>query len=229
MQLRRLDQELEKLKSMLLEMSVLVEAAVSSSITALVEQDRNLAEEVLRTEKRVNQMELAIDHHAISLLALQQTMASDLRLITSSLKINTQLERMGDLGATIAREARDLMDEPIVEPRIDIPRIASLVQSMMRGALDSYVARDAEVAAGVLAADDAVDRLRTSFVTELSSFMQREPGKIRQALRLLTVVGSLERIADHSTNIAEDVLFYVRGVDVRHRVETPANFDTPAK
>lgn len=218
-QLGRLNEELEKLKSMLLEMSALVESAVLRSITAVVQQDRKLAEEVLRTEHRVNQMEIEIDNHAIGLLALQQTVASDLRLITSAIKINTQLERMGDLGATIARQAKDLTNEPMVEPVIDIPRIGGLVQSMVRGALDAFVANSAEQAAKVLASDHAVDELRTAFLDELIGFMRREPGKIPQALRLLTVVRSLERIADHSTNIAENILFYVRGIDARHRVE----------
>jgi phosphate transport system protein len=222
-QLGRLNEELEKLKGMLLEMSALVESAVLRSITAVVQQDRKLAEEVLQTEHRVNQMEIEIDDHAIGLLALQQTVASDLRLITAAIKINTQLERMGDLGATIARQAKDLMDEPIAQPLIDIPRIGGLVQSMVRGALDAFVAEDAERAAGVLASDDAVDQLRTTLLDELTSFMQREPDKIPQALRLLTVVRSLERIADHSTNIAENVLFYVRGIDVRRRMEAPAD------
>ena len=163
-QLGRLNEELEKLKSMLLEMSALVESAVLRSITAVVQQDRKLAEEVLRTEHRVNQMEIEIDNHAIGLLALQQTVASDLRLITSAIKINTQLERMGDLGATIARQAKDLTNEPMVEPVIDIPRIGGLVQSMVRGALDAFVANSAEQAAKVLASDHAVDELRTAFL-----------------------------------------------------------------
>ncbi len=220
-QLGRLNEELEKLKTMLLEMSALVESAIFRSITAVVQQDRKLAEEVLQTERRVNQMEIEIDDLAIGLLALQQTVASDLRLITAAIKINTQLERMGDLGATIARQAKDLMDEPAVQPLIDIPRIGGLVRSMVRGALGAFVANDADLAASVLASDDAVDQLRTTLLDELTSFMQREPDKIPQALRLLTVVRSLERIADHSTNIAENILFYVRGIDVRRRVEAP--------
>src|ERR1700753_2595478 len=150
-QLRHFDQELEQLKSKLLAMSALVESAVYRSITAVVQKDRKLAEEVLQNEIRVNQMELEIDDQAISLLALQQPMAGDLRLITSSLKINNDLERMGDLGAKIAPSARR--------------------QSMFRKALDAFVSRDADVARSVLASDDAVDSLRTAFFHELISFM----------------------------------------------------------
>src|SRR5580658_2254270 len=189
-QLRHFDQELEQLKSKLLAMSALVESAVYRSITAVVQKDRKLAEEVLQNEVRVNQMEVEIDDQAISLLAVN-----------------------------IAQRALALMEEPMVQPMIDIPYIGGLVQSMVRKALDAFVARDAELAHSVLASDDAVDNLRTAFFHELISFMQREPTHIPQALNLLSIVRNLERIADHSTNIAEDVLYYVKGIDVRHHAE----------
>jgi phosphate transport system protein len=219
---RHFEQELEELKINLLAMSALVESAVYRSITAVVRNDRKLAEEVLQSESRVNQMEIEIDDKAISLLALHQPMAGDLRLITSAIKINTDLERMGDLAVNIAEGALALMDEPLVQPLIDIPQIGGLVQSMVRMALDAFVAKDAELARRVLASDDEVDNLRTAFYSELITFMQREPGNIRQGLSLLSVIRNLERIADHSTNIAEDVLFYVKGVDVRHNAEVLA-------
>jgi phosphate transport system protein len=218
---RHFEQELEELKNKLLAMSGLVESAVNRSITAVVQRDRKLAEEVLQNEGRVNQMEIEIDNHAISLLALHQPMAGDLRLITAAIKINTDLERMGDLAVKIARRALELMDEPAARPLIDIPHIGGLVQSMVRGALDAFVAKDAELARRVLASDDAVDNLRTAFMRELITFMQREPATIPHSLGLLSVVRNLERIADHSTNIAEDVLFYVQGIEVRHNVEPP--------
>src|SRR5580658_6351741 len=218
-QIRHFQQELEQLKGKLLAMSALVESAIFRSITAVVQRDRKLAEEVLQSESRVNQMEIEIDDQATSLLALQQPMAGDLRLITSVIKINTDLERMGDLAVNIARQALALMDEPIVQPLIDIPYIGGLVQSMLRMALDAFVAKDAELARRVLASDDVVDNLRTAFFQELVSFMQREPTHIPQALQLLSIVRNLERIADHSTNIAEDVLYYVKGIDVRHHAE----------
>ena len=218
-QLRHFDQELEQLKSKLLAMSALVESAVYRSITAVVQKDRKLAEEVLQSESRVKQMEIEIDDQAISMLALQQPMAGDMRLITSAIKINTDLERMGDLAVNIAQRALALMDDPVVQPLIDIPHIGGLVQSMVRKALDAFVAKDAELARSVLASDDAVDNLRTAFFHELISFMQHEPGNIPQGLSLLSIVRNLERIADHSTNIAEDVLFYVKGIDVRHQSE----------
>jgi phosphate transport system protein len=217
--LRHFDQELEELKVRLLEMSALVETAITRSITAVVEKDRDLAQEVMRNEARINQMEIEIDDLAIKLLTLKQPMAVDLRLITAALKINNDLERMGDLAVSIADRAIELAEEPVIKPMVDIPHIAALVQSMVRKALDSFVARDPELARSVLASDDAVDDLRTASFHELISFMQRFPQSIPQAISLTSVVRNLERIADHATNISEDVLFYVKGIDVRHHAE----------
>lgn len=205
---------------MLLEMSSLVESAIYRSITAVVQKDENLAHDVLRNEGRINQIEIEVDEFAISLLALQQPMAADLRFIVSAIKINNDLERMGDLAVNIANRAISLLNEPIVKPMVDIPHIAALVQSMVRKALDSFVNRDAELARSVLAGDDAVDDLRNASFHELLSFMEQDPANIRQSVDLLSVVRNLERIADHATNIAEDVLFLVKGIDVRHHAET---------
>jgi phosphate transport system protein len=216
---RHFDQELDQLRNMLLEMSSFVEAAIYKSIKAVVQKDKGLAEEVLKNEARINEMEIEIDDLAIKLLALQQPMAIDLRLITAALKINNDLERMGDLAVSIAERAIELVGEPSIKPMIDIPHIAALVQSMVRKALDSFVTRDTELARSVLASDDAVDDLRTASFHELISFMEKAPKNIPQAINLLSVVRNLERIADHSTNIAEDVLFYVKGIDVRHHAE----------
>lgn len=211
--------ELEQLKTKLLEMSSLVEAAIQRSISAVTHKDRDAAEQVFRSEQRINEIEIEIDEFAINLLALQQPMAADLRLIVAALKINTDLERMGDLAVNIAQSATSLMEEPVIKPMIDIPHIAGLVQSMVRKALDAFVTRDSDLARSVLASDDAVDSLRTACYHELVSFMEKDPQNILQALDLLSVTRNLERIADHSTNIAEDVLFLVKGIDVRHHSE----------
>jgi phosphate transport system protein len=216
---RHFVEELEQLKTKLLEMSSLVEAAIQRSISAVIHKDRSAAEEVFRNEARINEIEIEIDEFAINLLALQQPMAADLRLIVAALKINTDLERMGDLSVSIAQRARSLMEEPVIKPMIDIPHIAGLVQSMVRKALDAFVNRDADLARSVLASDDAVDSLRTACYHELVSFMEKDPQNIKQALDLLAITRNLERIADHSTNVAEDVLFLVKGVDVRHHAE----------
>jgi phosphate transport system protein len=216
---RHFQQELELLKGKLLEMSALVESAVYRSVQGVVEKNEELAQQVLKNEARINQLEIEIDDMAISLLVLQQPVAADLRLITAAIKINTDLERMGDLAVNIAESALSLMKDPVIRPLIDIPHIAGLAQSMVRKALDAFVNRDTELARSVLAADDAVDNMRTANYHELISFMENNPQQISQALYLLSVVRNLERIADHATNIAEDVLFLVKGIDVRHHNE----------
>jgi phosphate transport system protein len=216
---RHFQQELDKLKAKLLEMSALVEAAIYRSVQGVVEKNEELAHQVLKNEARVNQLEIELDDMAIGLLALQAPMAVDLRLITAAIKINNDLERMGDLSVSIAQSALVLIKEPVIRPLIDIPYIAGLAQGMVRKALDAFVSRDAELARSVLASDDAVDNLRTASYHELVSFMENNPAEIPQALRLLSVVRNLERIADHATNIAEDVLFMVKGIDVRHHNE----------
>lgn len=216
---RHFEQELDQLKQKLLEMSALVESAVRRSVSAVTQKDRSAAEQVLRDEVRINQIEIEIDDTAINLLATQQPVAADLRLVVAVLKINTDLERMGDLSVHIAERALSLLAEPMIKPMVDISHMSSLVESMVRKSLDAFVMNDADMARSVLASDNAVDSLRTASYHELVSSMEREPANIRQALDLMGITRSLERIADHSTNIAEDVLFLVKGVDVRHHAE----------
>ncbi len=217
--MRHFVEELEQLKTKLLEMGSLVESSIQRSILAVTQKDRDAAAEVFRNEARINAIEVEIDDFAVRLLALQQPMAADLRLIVAALKINTDLERMGDLAENIAQRALALMEGPPIKPMIDIPHIAGLVQSMVRKSLDAFVTRDADLARSVLASDDAVDSLRTACYHELISYMEQDPRNIQEALSLLSVTRNLERIADHSTNIAEDVMFLVKGVDVRHHAE----------
>ena len=164
-------------------------------------------------------MEIEIDDLATRLLALQQPMATDLRLLTSAIKINNDLERMGDLAVNIVERALSLINEPLIKPLIDIPAMASRVQSMIRKSLDAFVKRDAELARTVLVSDDAVDELRDAIYEELITYMERDPKTVRQGINLMFVARNLERLADHATNIAEDVLFLVEGVDVRHHAE----------
>jgi phosphate transport system protein len=200
----------------LLEMGSMVENAIERSISAVIKRDQSAAQEVLVTEAQINATELEIDALGIELLALYQPMASNLRFIIAVLKINTDLERMGDLAATIAHSVRSLVDAPPVETIVDIPLIAGLAQSMVRKSLDAFVAADADLALSVLASDDAVDSLRTACYHQLVTFMRQDPRNVNSGLSLLAITRTLERLADHSTNIAEDVLFFVKGVDVRH-------------
>lgn len=221
--MRHFEEELDELRKRLLEMSGLVESGIYRSVHALVDKDESLANEVMKNEPRINQMEIEIDDMAVRLLALEQPVAGDLRFITAAIKINNDLERMGDLAASIAERALNLIHEPCISPLVDIPFMASLVESMVRKALDAFVKKDSELARSVLTSDDAVDDMRTGSYQELIRYMQQYPPCIPQGLNLLFVARNLERIADHATNIAEDVLFLVEGVDVRHHAETGNN------
>jgi len=217
--LRHFIEELEELQGRLLEMGSLVESGIHHAVLALAERSEQMARQVLQNEDRINHLEVEVDELAVRLLALQQPMARDLRFLTAAIKINTDLERMGDLAVNIVERALALMHRQPIKPLIDIPRMASIVESMVRKSLDAFVKREPDLARSVLLSDDIVDRLRDSVHTELVSFMQADPSVIPQALDLILVSRHLERIADHATNIAEDTLFLVKGVDVRHHLE----------
>jgi len=219
--------ELEELNHKLLEMGGLVESAIHRSVRSLVEQNRELAEQVIRDEPQINRMEMEIDGLATRLLALNQPVARDLRFLTSALKINTDLERIGDLAQHIAERSLSLMHHPLVKPMIDIPKMASLVQSMLLRCLDAFVNSDTEMARNVLLSDDEVDKLRDAVYAELLATMQKDPGVVLAAVDLIFVARNLERIGDHATNIAEDVVFLVKGIDVRHRAQEETDLSTP--
>jgi len=201
-------------------MSALVEDSVYRSVLSLADKDPQQAQRVLQNEAGINRMEIEIDDLATRLLALFQPMARDLRFLTSAIKINTDLERMGDMAVNITERSLTLMKEPAIRPLIDIPKIAELAQGMVHNALDAFAERDADLARQVLRSDDEVDRLRDAVYDELLEFMQEESGTINRSVALMFIAQNLERIADHATNIAEDVLFMVKGIDVRHRAET---------
>lgn len=218
--MRHFQVELDELRQQLLEMAGVVESSIHWSVRSLVDRDGELARRVLQNEERINRMEIVIDDHATRLIALYQPMAGDLRLLTAVIKINSDLERMGDLAVNIAERALSLLQEAPVKPLIDIPHMADLAQSMVHKSLDALVRRDGAMARDVLTADDAVDDLKRAIYDELVRFMERDPSTVRGSVDLMFVAHNLERIADHATNIAEDVLFLVQGIDVRHRAET---------
>jgi phosphate transport system protein len=220
---RHFAEELEELNQALLEMSAQVESSIHSAVQALVEHDDRLARRVMEDEQTINHMELELDSRVTRLLALNQPVAGDLRLLVMCLKITTDLERMGDLAVSIAERAislnalRGLADPQFLgQPLSDTPRMAGLAEDMLHRALDSFVKRDADLALAVLPADDEVDRIRDRIYDDLIALMQREPKLVQPAVHLMFVARSLERVADHATNIAEDVIYLVRGVDVRH-------------
>jgi phosphate transport system protein len=214
--MRRLSEGIEQLHAHLLAMSGLVERNIYRSVASLKDRDAALARQVLADEALVNAMEIEVDEQATRLLALHQPVACDLRYLTAVLKINTDLERMSDLATTIARRSLSLLEAPAVKPLVDIPMMAQLVQTMLADSLRCFIERSEDLAYQVLLADDAVDALRDSVTSDLIELMKRDPSAVERSVDLIFIARSLERIADHATNIAEDVLFLVRGVDVRH-------------
>jgi phosphate transport system protein len=208
--------ELDELQQRLLEMGGLVEFAIHRSVRSLIDRDSSFAQQVWDNEKRINAMEIEIDELATRILALHQPVARDLRFLTAAIKINSDLERMGDLAINIIQRAISLVNQPQVKPVIDIPHMSKLVESMVRRSLDAFVKRDADLAREVLLADDEVDDLKNSVYQELIGFMENDPTGIHPAVDLIFIAHNLERIGDHATNVAEDVLFLVNGIDVRH-------------
>ena len=209
-------EELGTLKERLLAMAGLAEERVRAAVDALVERDRTGAEQVLAGDEPINRLHIEIDRRAFQLLALYQPMAVDLRAIVAAVKINTDLERVGDLAINIAEAGCRYFAHPPVKKLIDIPRMGAIAQSMLRDALDAYVRRDTALAHAVLDRDDELDSLKTQIFRELLTYMLQDPGTIEPALDLILVSRHLERIGDHATNIAEDVIFMVSAKDVRH-------------
>ena len=209
-------EELEQLKTRLLEMGGLAEDRVRMSVDALVERDAALVDRVLAGDGPINQLHIEIDSRCFKLLALHQPMAVDLRSIVSAVKINTDLERVGDLAINIAEAVRRYLRHPPVKELIDIPRMADIAQAMLRDALDAYVRRDVDLAHRVLNEDDKLDALKTQVFRELLTYMLQDPSTIEPSLDLILISRHLERIGDHATNIAEDVIFLVSARDVRH-------------
>jgi phosphate transport system protein len=213
---RHFQEELDQLKQRLLEMGGLAEEEVRLAIKGLVERDRALIERVLSGDEPLNALHIEIDSRCFTLLALHQPMAADLRTIVAAVKINTDLERVGDLAVNIAEAAARYAVHPPVKRLIDIPRMATIAQSMLRDALDAFVRRDTALARRVLDEDDKLDGLKTQIFRELLTYMLQDPATIEPALDLILVSRHLERIGDHATNIAEDVIFIVSARDVRH-------------
>ncbi len=214
---RHFQEELDELKGRLLEMGGLAEDRLRLAVRGLVERDATLVEKVLTGDGAINQLHIDIDDRCFKLLALHQPMAVDLRSIVAAVKINTDLERVGDLAVNISEAVRRYLQHPPVKELIDIPRMAELAQDMLRDALDAFVRRDVTLAQHVLAQDDTLDALKTSVFRELLTFMIKDSSTIEPALDLILISRHLERIGDHATNVAEDVIFMVSAKDVRHQ------------
>jgi len=213
---RRLEHDLSDLKDRVLRMGSLVEDAIRKSIKALVERDRELALVVIDGDAVVNTHDVEIEEECIRLLAIWQPTGSNLRFITTAIKIITDLERMGDLAVDISERTIELLEEPQLKPYIDIPRMAEAAQKMLKDSLDAFVEKDADLAMKVCEADDFVDNLNQQIFNELLVFMLQDPKNIARAVRLTYVAKYLERVGDHATNIAEMVVYMVKGQVIRH-------------
>jgi phosphate transport system protein len=215
------EEELARLRTHVLEMGGLVEDQIAQAIRALVARDEPLARATSEREHTVNRLDVESDELCIKLLALRQPAARDLRLITTALKITTDLERIGDMASHIAERALELAAELPIKPYIDIPRMSDLARDMVHRSLDAFVREDADLALSVCASDDGLDKLHAQLFRELLSYMVEDPGTITRAMRLLFVSKALERVGDHATNIAEMVIFMVRGRTIRHLDTVP--------
>jgi phosphate transport system protein len=210
------EKELTDLKGTVLKLGSMVEKAISDSIKSLVERDSKLAADVIDKDPQVNAIDVEIDEECIRLIALRQPRAGDLRLITTAMKITTDLERIGDLAVDVSERALELNEEPQLKPYIDIPRMAEIAQGMVRDALDAFVKRDSALAREVLTRDDLVDNLNWQVFNELLFFMIQDPKTVSRAVKITYVSKYIERIADHATNIAEMVVYLVEGKIIRH-------------
>lgn len=216
---RHFHHQLEDLKKALLQMAALAEAQIAQSVKALEERNTALCDEVIQNDKPVNDLEMEIDQLCIQLLATQQPIARDLRFIAAAMKINADLERMGDIAVNIARRAKRLVTLPVLKPLIDIPRMATLTQAMVKQSLDAFVRADEHLAREVCIQDDQIDNLQDQIFRELLTYMMEQPRSVPQALQLIFISRHIERIADHATNIAESVVYFLEGKIIKHRAD----------
>ena len=217
---RHFDEELKTLYKDILKMGVMVQEAIYKSIEALKNRDKQGAKEVIDTDDKIDELELAIDEKCIDLIARHQPMAGDLRFITTGMKINAELERIADLAVDISQRVLELLDKPILKPLIDIPKLSVIAQNMVRDAIDAFVKRDVELAKKVALSDSEADKLRNLVQDELiNDYMAKDPSTAPRAVPLLLIARHLERICDHTTIIAEDVIYMVEGKVIKHHLE----------
>jgi len=213
---RHFERDLEELKERLLWMGSLAERSVHQAAHAVLDADEKLADTVLIEENAINELQIEVDDRVVQLLALQQLMAVDLRFVLAVSRINNDLERIGDQAVNIAQSAKRILRHPRVKPYVDLPRMSELAERMVRDSLDALVRRDVELARSVLSRDDQVDLLRDQIFRELLTYMMGDSSVVYPAFELILVAKNLERVGDHATNIAEDVIYMVAGSDVRH-------------
>jgi len=211
-----IEKELRHLKELLIKMSVFVESSIKDAVNSLVERDDELAQKVIDGDHTINFLDVQIDEECIRILACTQPMAQDLRFITTAMKITTDLERIADNAVNIAERALELNKEPILKPYIDIPRMSRIAQRMVVDTINAYITKDNALAKDVIMRDDEMDELNEGIWEELMEIMMKDPSTISRAVKITYVSKYLERIADHATNIAEDVIYMAKGKIIRH-------------
>lgn len=216
---RHFDEELADLKKKLLHMGSLVQEMIHLAVKGLVEQDESMAKTVFGMENEVNGLHIEIDNVALRLIALHQPMAADLRLLATVVKINSEIERIADLAVNMCESTHFILAKPLVKPLIDLPKMAEIAQGMVSESLKSFTGGDVVLAQRVLEEDDKVDDLKDQIFRELLTYMISDPSTIDRAISLILISRNIERIGDHATNIAEDVIYMVQGRDVRHKTK----------
>lgn len=216
---RLFDKELDELKEKLLYMGGIVEKMIDRVIRGLIERNKDLAQEVFEYENEINMLHIEVDELCIKLIALHQPTAADLRLITAAMRINSELERIGDQSVNISENTAIYLNYPPLKPLIDIPRMVEIASQMVKDSLISFVKKDVALARSVLERDDLVDDLKDQILRELLTYMMADTTTIQRALALILISRNIEKIADHATNISEDVIFMTLGKDIRHHIE----------
>lgn len=217
---RHFDEELKELHTDILKMGALAQEAIFKSIEALKNRDKNQATDVIKVDDKIDELELSVDEKCIDLIARYQPMAGDLRYITTGMKINAELERIADLAVDICQRVLELADKPLLKPLIDIPKLSAVAQGMVRDAIDSFIKKDSALAKKVILSDTEADTLRNLVCDELvNDYMAKDPSTAYRAVLLFLVSRHLERICDHATNIAEDVIYLVEGKVIKHHPE----------
>ncbi|HEX9263602.1 MAG TPA: phosphate signaling complex protein PhoU [Candidatus Binatia bacterium] len=220
---KKYEEDLKKLREEILYMGGLVEDQIQKAVKCLVDRDSELAKIVIERDHEVNRLDVEIDELCIRLLALHQPAGRDLRFITTGLKVTTDLERIGDMSVNTCERALELNQEPQLKPYIDIPRMARIAQRMIRESLDAFVREDTDLALKVCRDDEEIDQLNSQIFREVISFMIEDPHTVSRAIKLSSISKYLERMADHATNIAEMVIFMVKGKSIRHMKELPSS------
>jgi phosphate transport system protein len=217
---RHFDEDLKELNNEILQMGKLAQEAIHQSIEALEQRDKNLALQVVASDGKIDELELVIERRCLDLLATHQPVAIDLRFITTGMKLNNELERIADLAVDIAQRVLQLVNQPLLKPLIDIPKLSSIAQKMVRNAIEAFIRKDIELAKKVILSDHQADELRNLVQEELiNDYMSKNFKTAPQAVPLLLIARHLERICDHATNIAEDVIYMVQAKVVKHHPE----------